>query len=125
MRACPAPCTLAVMDLNDLPDILPVEGHRRPLWVRLLCLVGAVVFAALGVVGWLIPVVTGIPFYAVAIVLLAVASDRARKWVNALERKLPHDTRVAIRRWLGRSRHLRRMFDLGDNPPRGTGSRRA
>lgn len=87
--------------LSDLPDLLPVH-HRRPLWVRLLCLLGALVCLVLGVVGWLIPVVTGIPFYAAAIVLLAVASDRARGWVNGLERRLPHNTRVAMRRWLAR-----------------------
>jgi hypothetical protein len=121
MRGSPPPCTLAVMKRSDLPDLLPVEGHHRPLWVRVLCVVGAVVFAVLGVVGWLIPVVTGIPFYVVAIVLLAVASDRARRWVNALERKLPHDTRVALRRWLGRSRHLRRVLRLDENPVQGNG----
>jgi hypothetical protein len=109
---------------RDLPDLLPVEGHHRPLWVRLLCLVGALVFAVLGVVGWLIPVVTGIPFYVVAIVLLAVASDRARQWINSLERKLPHGTRVALRRWLGRSRHLRRVMRLGDDSTSGPGGGR-
>jgi hypothetical protein len=109
---------------RDLPDLLPVEGHHHPLWVRLLCLVGALVFAVLGVIGWLIPVVTGIPFYVVAIVLLAVASDRARQWVNALERKLPHGTRVALRRWLGRSRHLRRVMRLGDDSTTGPGGGR-
>lgn len=113
------------MEHSELPDLLPVQGHRRPLWVRALCLVGAAVFAALGVVGWLIPVVTGIPFYVVAIVLLAVASDRARRWVNALERKLPHGSRVALRRWIGRSRHLRRILHLGEDPVQGNRRRRA
>ena len=83
-----------------LPDLLPVHRHPRPLWLRLLFFFGALVCFGLGVVGWLIPVVTGIPFYVAAIVLLAMASERARGWVNTLERRLAHDTRVAMRRWL-------------------------
>ena len=95
--------------MSDLPDLLPV--HRaRPFWVRLLCFCGALVCFVLGVVGWLIPVVTGIPFYVAAIVLLAVASDRTRGWVNALERRLPHDTRVTMRQWLRRIPILHRLI---------------
>lgn len=94
---------------SDLPDLLPVH-HPRPLWLRLLFLFGAFVCFALGIVGWLVPVVTGIPFYAAALILLAVASDRARGWVNALERRLPHNTRVSMRRWLPRIPILRRFI---------------
>ncbi len=68
----------------------------------------------LGVVGWLIPVVTGIPFYVAAIVLLAMASERARGWVNTLERRLAHDTRVAMRRWLHRIPFLRQSVSHPD-----------
>jgi hypothetical protein len=93
----------------DLPDLLPVYRHPRPLWLRLLFVIGALVCFALGVLGWLIPVVTGIPFYVAAIVLLAMASERARGWVNALERRLAHDTRIAMRRWLHRIPILRRV----------------
>jgi uncharacterized membrane protein YbaN (DUF454 family) len=85
----------------DLPDLLRRNGHR-PLWVRVLCLLASLVFFALGVVGWLIPVVTGIPFYAVALLLLALSSDRMGDWVNRTERRLPHGMRVAIRRALAR-----------------------
>jgi uncharacterized membrane protein YbaN (DUF454 family) len=81
----------------------------------LLCLVGALVCLVLGVVGWLIPVVTGIPFYAAAIVLLAMASDRTREWVNGLERRLPHDTRVSLRRALARIPLLRRHIHLDES----------
>ena len=45
----------------DLPDLLRPGGHR-PLWIRALCLLGSLVFFALGVVGWLIPILTGLPF---------------------------------------------------------------
>jgi hypothetical protein len=108
------------MPADDLPDLLPVTGHRHPLWMRALCLVGGLVFVVLGVVGWLIPVVTGLPFYAVALVLFAMASDRAREWVNALDRKLPHRVRVATRDWLGRrSPRIRRLIGLEEDPAEG------
>jgi hypothetical protein len=93
---------------SEVSDLLPIHRHSRPLWLRLLCFVGAIICLVMGVVGWLIPVVTGIPFYAAAVVLLAVASDRTREWVNALERRLPHDTRISLRHWLRRIPFLRR-----------------
>ncbi len=87
---------------SDLPDLLERHGTPRPLWLRVLCVVGAVFFFLLGFVGWLVPVVTGIPFYVVALMLLGMASDRVREWINRLERKFPHRLRVALRRALGK-----------------------
>jgi uncharacterized membrane protein YbaN (DUF454 family) len=97
----------------DLPDLLRPGGHR-PLWIRALCLLGSLVFFALGVVGWLIPILTGLPFYAVALLLLALSSDRVGDWVNRMERRLPYWTRVAIRRVLSRvtTPWLRRVLRL-------------
>jgi hypothetical protein len=60
-----------------------------PLWKRVLCVIGAVILFALGIVGWLIPVVTGIPFYALGLVLLGISSQRVREWINHAERRLP------------------------------------
>jgi uncharacterized membrane protein YbaN (DUF454 family) len=84
----------------ELPDLLEPRKRRHPLWFRALCVFGAVVFFLLGIVGWLIPVVTGIPFYAVALVLLGMASDRTRRWINDLERRMPDRWRRALRRFL-------------------------
>ena len=98
---------------DELPDLLTPHGRSRPLWVRALCLAGAFVFFVLGLAGWLIPVVTGIPFYLVAIALLGMASDRALMAINRLERKLPHRWRVALRRVLGKlPRTVRRHAHL-------------
>jgi hypothetical protein len=84
----------------ELPDLLEPRQRRNPLWFRALCVLGALVFFLLGVVGWLIPVVTGIPFYAVGLVLLGMASDRTRRWINQLERRMPESARRALRRFL-------------------------
>ena len=96
---------------EDPPDLLRALAHHRPLWIRLAAVLGALAMFALGVVGWLIPVVTGVPFYVAGLALLAVASERARRIINRLERKLPRRTRWTLRRGLDRipSAHLRRL----------------
>lgn len=85
---------------EQLPDLLRPRVRDRPVWVRALCLAGAVVFFAAGIVGWLIPFVTGVPFYVVGFVLLGMASNQARKWINRMERKLPERFRWKLRRGL-------------------------
>ena len=70
------------------------------MWMRALYAAGAVVAFALGVVGWLVPVVTGVPFYVVGLALLAGASDRMRQAINRAERRLPHRWRTSLRRAL-------------------------
>src|SRR5918996_642619 len=60
-------------DPPELPDLLSTE-IQHPLWVRALCIAGALVCFVLGVIGWLIPLVTGLPFYAVGLILLGMAS---------------------------------------------------
>lgn len=62
----------------------------------------ALVCFVAGVVGWLIPVVTGIPFYAAGLVFLGLASDRTRRFINRLERRFAESTRRKIRRLIAR-----------------------
>jgi uncharacterized membrane protein YbaN (DUF454 family) len=85
-----------------LPDLLERHARPRPLWLRVLCVIGAVFFFLLGLIGWLVPVVTGIPFYVLSLILLGMASDRVRERINQMERKLPERWRAALRRALGR-----------------------
>ena len=96
---------------SDFPDLLPQREKPHPLWFKALCVLGALVFFALGVVGWLIPLVTGVPFYAVAFVLLGMVSERMRRWVNRAERRLPHAARRALRRALARMSWRSRRAD--------------
>lgn len=80
-------------------------------------MLGAGVFFLLGVLGWLVPVVTGIPFYLVGLVLLGMASDRVLGWINRLERTLPVGWRLALRRGLRRipSERIRRRVRPPDD----------
>jgi len=93
--------------LSDLPDLLEHDHKPRSRWIRVLCVIGAVLLFALGVVGWLIPLVTGIPFYVAGLFLLSSGSDRARQLINRLERKLPHGWRMALRRVVRRKQPAR------------------
>ena len=69
-----------------------------PAWRRTLLLVSGQLCLVLGVIFWLIPVVTGIPFYLAGFALLAPVSPRFARWINWLDRKLPHRARLALRR---------------------------
>ena len=99
---------------RDPPDLLREPEHHRPLWLRVVCFVGAGLCFLLGIVGWLIPVITGIPFYVAGLALLVLASDGARHFINRLERKLPRRVRWALRRRLAEipSKRLRGVVNI-------------
>ncbi len=93
----------------DLPPLLKIHTDPRPLVARVALLFGAALFFALGIVGWLIPVVTGIPFYIVAFAMLGAASRRTARWLNRAETHLPYRWRVGLRRLTERARKHRRQ----------------
>ena len=101
---------------GSLPDLLRDQDGRHPVWLRIVFLAIALVCFALGVVGWLIPVVTGIPFYAAGLMFLGLASDRSRRFINRLERRLAESTRRRIRRVIARvpGRWVRELVHIPD-----------
>lgn len=98
------------------PDLLREQDERRPFWLRVLFLAAALICFVAGVVGWLIPVITGIPFYAAGLVFLGLASHRTRRLINRLERRLSENTRRKIRRMLARipGRWVRELINIPD-----------
>jgi uncharacterized membrane protein YbaN (DUF454 family) len=84
--------------MKKLPDLLKRKRRKLPAWRRALYLVGAALAFVAGIVGWLVPVVTGIPFLVLGVVLLALTSQRMVGWVNAWERRLPERWRRKLRR---------------------------
>lgn len=96
-------------------DDLIADQPDRPAWKRVLLISGGVLFLLLGIVGWLIPVVTGIPFYVVGLLMLGFGSKRCAVWVNALDRRLPSRWRHLLRRH-GRRHRSRREPGGGDRP---------
>ncbi|MGH7299342.1 MAG: hypothetical protein ACREKQ_08765 [Candidatus Rokuibacteriota bacterium] len=99
-----------------LPDLLREQEEGHPFWLRGVFLVAALIFFALGVVGWLIPVVTGIPFYVAGLVFLGLASDRTRRLINRMERRLSENTRRKIRRLIAKvpGHWVRRIVHIPD-----------
>lgn len=97
-----------------LPDLLRSPDERHPFWLRVVFMGAAVVCFALGVVGWLIPVITGIPFYAAGLVFLGLASDRTRRFINRMEHKLSENTRRRIRRVIAKvpGRWVRNLVNI-------------
>src|SRR5262245_10078866 len=92
-RSPPAPDPPA-----DLPDLIRTDGPQRTAVMRLLMFVLAGLFFVLGIIGWLLPVVTGIPFYVLAAVCLGMADKRFARWINERERRLPEKFRRLLRK---------------------------
>lgn len=107
-----------------MPDLLH-ERPSQPRWRSVLYFGGAIVCFAAGVIGWLVPIVTGLPFYVLGLVLLGLAGHRTRRWVNALERRLPERLRRRMREALARHAgpRLRAIIqfpgDIAPGPPAG------
>jgi uncharacterized membrane protein YbaN (DUF454 family) len=102
-----------------MPDLLRPRS-RQPHWRSAIFIFGAVVCFALGVVGWLIPVVTGLPFYVLGLILLGLVSDRMRRLVNSMERRLPEAVRRRVREAIARRAgpRLRSIVHLPDDVTR-------
>ena len=81
----------------ELPDLIPEPREGRGVGMRLVLALLTVVFVALGIIGWLIPVVTGVPFYVLAAITAGMASRRVARWINARERRLPLKWRRRLR----------------------------
>ena len=98
---------------EELPDLIQQNRAQPGIIKRVALLVLAVVFLALGVVGWLVPVVTGIPFYVLGLLCAGMASRRVAGWINRHERRLPWRWRLLLRP------RLRRRLKASAGPPPG------
>ena len=81
----------------ELPDLIQQSAVRPGVVKRVALLLLSLVFVVLGIVGWLLPVVTGVPFYVLALITAGMASVRVARWVNRQERRLPRRWRLLLR----------------------------
>ncbi|KAA3607873.1 MAG: hypothetical protein DWQ01_12355 [Planctomycetota bacterium] len=82
----------------SLPPLLdPEVGLRHPV-AKILAVVAGLFCLVFGLIGWVIPILTGIPFYLLGLALLGWGSRRLRLRINAWETRLPHRARVALRK---------------------------
>lgn len=88
---------------KPLSDLIREPDSRPHVGLRIFALAAGALFMVAGVIGWLVPIVTGIPFYIVGLALLGVGSERVRRVINRSEARLPYRWRRRIRRMLRRS----------------------
>ncbi len=82
---------------EDLPDLLKIPAVARSPWVRLLLALGGTLCMVLGLVGWLVPVVTGLPFYLAGMLLLSMSHPPLGVWINRKERTISPRVRLLFR----------------------------
>ena len=110
----PSPSRPAVSEApGERPDLLEIGARQRSPLQRAGLVLLALGFFALGVVCWLIPLATGLPFHFLGLVTLGMASDRVGRTVNRWERKLPERWSLTLRRMLPR---IRRGTEAGAEP---------
>lgn len=92
---------------SSLPDLIKCDGRVRHPVYRAVLFASAVVCLLVGLVGVVLPVMPGVPFFIPGIVLLGMASERAAHWINSRERRLKPKWRVRLRKMLGRAKETR------------------
>lgn len=78
-------------------ELVPPFVGERSLVRRVTLITVGVVLLFLGIVFWLMPVMTGIPFWVAGLICLAKASEKVRVLVNGGDRRLPARLRKILR----------------------------
>jgi uncharacterized membrane protein YbaN (DUF454 family) len=88
------------MDLesDQLGELFEPTRTRRGLVVRIVLFILGGLLVIYGILGVLLPVLPGFPFLLIGMPLLAASSERARGWVNRLDKKFPFTLRLLLRR---------------------------
>ncbi|MFT7463284.1 MAG: hypothetical protein ACI9EF_001628 [Pseudohongiellaceae bacterium] len=87
----------SVTDGITIPDLLAMPQGEHSLARRALWWLGAAGCFILGIVGWLVPVITGIPFYILGAVMLSKASPAVGWRINSWERGWTLKWRLMLR----------------------------
>lgn len=90
------------MSGSSFPPLLNTRSEGRSLLTRVLLVAGAILCFVIGILGWLVPVVTGIPFYVLGLILLGMASSSVRNWINRSESRLSPKWRRLLRAGLAK-----------------------
>jgi len=96
---------------TELPDIVRVGLQERGTLARMGLLIATLVCFVLAIVGWLVPVLPGIPFWILGFFTLSMASRRAARWINRQEAKLPRRWRLLLRPKLRRELKARKASE--------------
>jgi hypothetical protein len=82
----------------QIPDLIRSDPGRRSLFLRILIGILAVAAIVLGFIGWVLPVVPGLPLLLLGLGLLGFCSRKAARVINSGEARLPRKWRRRIRR---------------------------
>jgi uncharacterized membrane protein YbaN (DUF454 family) len=83
---------------DELGELFAPTTTRRGLIVRAVLFVIGGLLVVYGVLGVILPVLPGFPFLLIGMPLMAASSERARGWMNMLDRKFPLTLRLLLRR---------------------------
>ncbi len=78
-------------------ELLPARVATVSMTRRLVLIVAGIVLIILGIIGWLLPVMTGVPFWVAGLICLSQASERCRRLINFGDSKLPGRVRGVLR----------------------------
>lgn len=81
----------------SIPDLIGEPRGEHSVLRRLLWGLGSLVCFVLGIIGWLVPVITGIPFYILGLALLSKAVPPVGRWINRRERRWSLSWRLLLR----------------------------
>lgn len=86
------------LETDQLGDLFAPTRTRRGLIVRIVLFIVGGILVVYGIIGVILPVLPGFPFLLIGMPLLAASSERARGWVNKLDKKFPLTLRLLLRR---------------------------
>lgn len=95
----------------SIPDLLGEPRGEHPMMRRILFGLGAVGCFVLGVAGGFVPIVPGIPFSVLGIVLLSKAVPPFGRWINRKERTWKLKWRLLLRPALRKQVQAERLGD--------------
>ncbi len=107
-----------MIDRAAFPDLVPEAPSPRSVGARVGLAIVGVCLLILGVVGWVLPFVPGVPLLLLGVGLLAALDARVARGLNKLDRRMPARLRSALRpsRWFKRQQPseqetVSRLFD--------------
>lgn len=84
-------------EMQSIPDLVSADPAKRGIGSRILLSVGGVLLIVLGVIGWILPLVPGVPFLVLGFALLGMCSQRLAVRINRAEARLPIKWRLWLR----------------------------
>jgi hypothetical protein len=90
--------TLGTSERRQLPPLFQSCGNKHSFAARLFYIFFGSLLMVLGVIGWLLPFVPGVPILIFGISLIAISTPGGVELINRCEERLPFFLRKCLRR---------------------------